>query len=70
MRQFCELLPTVKNEFDSVEHEVKALETLGSDSTVIDKIEATSARVDVFESGVESILDQDEVRCFHLPSRL
>ena len=66
MRQFCELLPTVKSEFDSLAHEVGVFEALGSDSTVLEQVNFTSARLDILEGRMGDILDVDKVR--HLSS--
>ena len=62
LRRFCELLPVVKSEFDSIEDEVNIFETLGADSAVLDQVTSTSTRLGVLESGVRCILDIDQVR--------
>ena len=67
MRHFCELLPAVKSEFDSFEDVVEAFEAVGSDSTILDQVTLTSARLDVLENGVGEVLERDEVCLFALP---
>ena len=70
VRQFCELLPTVKTEFDAFENEVEAFEAIGSDHSALEQFSSTSTKVDGLESRVKSILDLDSVRRFHLPAKL
>ena len=68
MRQFYDLLPAVKSDFDSFENEVKTLEIFGCDSSLLKKVTSTSARVDLLESGISEILDLDPVRRIRQPA--
>ena len=66
LRQFCELLPVVKSEFDSFENEVDKFETLSADSTAIEQVNLTFRELEPLEVGVRDILDVDNVCDFAL----
>ena len=57
MHQFCELLPEVKCDFDSLEGDVAEFETIGSDSAVLDQVASTCTRIEALECGIRSIAD-------------
>ena len=61
MRQFCELLPAVKSEFDSSESEVHVFETLGSYSTILDQVKPTSSRLDELQNDIRDMIEVDQV---------
>ena len=57
----------MKSQLDSFEDEVEVFEAVGSDSTILDQVTLTSARLDVLENGVGQVLERDEVCLFALP---
>ena len=65
MRQFCELLPKVKGDFDAFEGEVEEFETIGSNSAVLDQVASTSAQLEGLECDIRSIIDIDQVHHIH-----
>ena len=67
MRQFCELLPKIKGEFDSFEGEVEEFETIGTDSAVLDQVASNSARLEGLEYDIGGILDVEKVHHFASP---
>ena len=65
LRQFTELLPTVKNEVDSFEVDIKAFEVLGLDRSSLERIAGTRTRIDALESGIGDIAKRCNVcLCF------
>ena len=64
LRQFTELLPTVKNEVDSFEVDIRAFEALGSDRSSLERIDGTRRRVDALDNGIRDIMKRCSV-CLH-----